>query len=71
MLLVSNGKRILSNVNVVVYCEGTLKVKIAHFWLPSVSEKRACLSYIVVTNQFINVLKTAIVINTLLLHKQL
>ena len=25
-------------------CEGKLKVKIAHFWLPSASQKRDCLS---------------------------
>ena len=25
-------------------CEGKLKVKIAHFWLPSAFQKRVCLS---------------------------
>lgn len=27
-------------------CAGKLKVKTAHFWLPSASQKRACLSYL-------------------------
>ena len=28
-------------------CAGKLKVKTAHFWLPSASQKRACLSSLV------------------------
>ena len=42
ILLISNGGKILSNVNVVV--RGQVKVKIAHFRLPSVPQKRTCLS---------------------------
>ena len=50
ILLISNGEKILSNVDVVVW--GKVKVKIAHFRLPSVFQKRACLSSLIswVTN---------------------
>ena len=39
---ISNGEKRLGNANAV--CEDKLKGKTAHFRLPSVSQKRACLS---------------------------
>ena len=42
ILIISNGEKILSNINVL--CEGKLKGKTAHFRLPSASQKCACLS---------------------------
>ena len=40
--IIANGEKILSNVNVV--CKDKLKEKTAHFRMPSASQKRACLS---------------------------
>ena len=40
IIMISNGEKILSNVNVVVLRQG----KTAHLRLPSASQKRACLS---------------------------
>ena len=44
ILIISNGEKILSTVNVV--CEDKLDGKTAHLRLPSASPKRACLSCI-------------------------
>ena len=41
-IIISNGEKILSNINVL--CEDKLKGKTAHFRLPSASQKCACLS---------------------------
>ena len=46
ILLISNGEKVISNVNLVVW--GQVKsVKIAHFWLPFAPQKRACLSSLI------------------------
>ena len=45
VLIISDGEKILNNVNVVY--ENRLKGKTAHFRLPSASQKRACLSSLI------------------------
>ena len=45
ILIISNGEKILSNVNVL--CKDKLKEKTAHFRLPSGSQKRASLSSLI------------------------